>query len=244
LLYLFTAPEDSLVGLVFNGKPGSGGMADDPDHSGRILVKSFIGFTDRSDDLLLEVGHPADVVYDGEICNIIEETIDREVAPKSIFRRSPKTVRPNDISFSRLNFLKFRSTPKSGYFDDLPSFEENLNQSESAADNPAVSKEGVNLMGVGIGGYIEIFRGFPEKKIPDASTDEISQKSMLMETIEDFQSFFINHSSRNRVFRSWNDELGHFLPFELILENGVIITELVQEARSLIRKFCAWGTLI
>jgi hypothetical protein len=36
-----------------------------------------------------------------------------------------------------------------------------------------------------------------------------------METIEDFQSFFINHSSRNRVFRPWNDELGHFLPFEL-----------------------------
>jgi len=67
---------------------------------------------------------------------------------------------------------------------------------------------------------------------------------MLTETIEDFQSFFINHSSRNRVFRSWNDELGHFLPFGLMWKNGVIITELVEEARDLIRKFCLLVTLI
>jgi len=258
-LYLFAVPEDGLVGLVFNMKPGSSGMANDPDHSNRILVKSFIGFTDRSDDLLLEVGHPADVIDDGEICNIIKETIHRDIAPQSVFRRSSKTVCPNDIPFFCLDFLKFRPTSKSGYFDDLSSFEENMNQSESTADNAAVSKEAIDLMGVGVGGYIEILRGFSEEKIPDASTDEISHKSMLMETIEDFQCFIINHSTRNRMFCSWNDELDHFLPFEragtcpaspalwpwsFISENGVIITEFVQEARHFIRKFCHLVTLI
>jgi hypothetical protein len=49
-----------------------------------------------------------------------------------------------------------------------------VNQSKSATDDPAVSKEGINLMGVGIGGYIEIFRGFSKEEIPDASADEIS----------------------------------------------------------------------
>jgi hypothetical protein len=143
-----------------------------------------------------------------------------------------------------LDFLKFRSTPKSGYFDDLPPLEENVDQPESTPDDSAVSKEGVNLMGMSIGGYIEIFGGFSKEKIPNASTDEISQESMLMQAIEDFQSFFVNHFSRNRVFRSWKDDGVHFLPTGMIWKNGVIITELVQEARSLIWKACISVALI
>jgi hypothetical protein len=49
-----------------------------------------------------------------------------------------------------------------------------MNESESAADDPAVFKKGTNLIGVGIGGQIEIFRGLSEEKIPNASADEIS----------------------------------------------------------------------
>jgi hypothetical protein len=167
-------PEDGLVGLVFNGKPGSGGMTDDPNHSNRILLKSLIGVTDRSDDPLLQVGHPADVVQDGEICDIIEKTIHRDIPPQGILRRRSKTVCPNDIAFFCLNLLKIRPTPKSGYFDDLPSLKENMNQSEPAADDPTVSKEGINLVGVSIGGHIEIFRDLSEEKVPNASADEIS----------------------------------------------------------------------
>jgi len=174
LLYFSAVPEDSLVGLVFNGKPGSGGMADDPDHSHRVLLESFIGVTDHSDDPLFEVGHPADIVYDGEICDIIEKAVHRDIPPQGILRRRSKAIGPNNLPFFCLDFPKFRSTPESGHFDDLSSLEENMNQSESAADDPAVFEEGVDLMGVGIGGHIEIFRGFSEEKIPDTSTDEIS----------------------------------------------------------------------
>jgi hypothetical protein len=49
-----------------------------------------------------------------------------------------------------------------------------MNQSESAADDPAVPKEGINLMGVSIGGHIEIFRDLPEEKVPNASANKIS----------------------------------------------------------------------
>jgi hypothetical protein len=173
-LYVAPVPEDSLIGLVFNGKPGSGGMADDADHSNRILLKSLIGMTDRSDDLSLQVGHPPDVVQDGEVCDIVKKAVHRDIPPQGVLCRRPKTVRPNDLPFFCLDFLKFRSTSKSGYFDGLSSFEENVNQSESAADDAAVPKESVDFMGVGIGGDVEIFRGFPEEKIPDGATDEIS----------------------------------------------------------------------
>jgi hypothetical protein len=174
LLYVTPVPEDSLVSLVFNGKPGSGGMADDTDHSNRILLESLIGITDRSDDLSLEVGHPVHIIYDGKIRDIVKKTIHRDIPSQSVLCRRPKSVCPNDIPFFCLDFLKFGSTSKSGNFDDLSSLEENMNQSESAADDPAVLKESVDFMGMGIGGYIEIFRSFSEKKIPDGSADEIS----------------------------------------------------------------------
>jgi hypothetical protein len=119
-----------------------------------------------------------------------------------------------------------------------------MSQSKSSADDPAVFKKGINLMGVSIGGDIEIFRGLPEEKIPNASPDEISQESMPVEAVENFQSFLIDHSSRNGMLRSWNDELVHFFSSGQIRGNGVIITELVQEARDLARKFCLSVTLI
>jgi hypothetical protein len=67
-----------------------------------------------------------------------------------------------------------------------------VNQSESAADDPAVLEEGIDLMGVGISGDIKIFRGLPQEEIPDTSSNEISQKSMMVKAIEDLQSLFID----------------------------------------------------
>jgi hypothetical protein len=99
-------PEDRLVGLVFNGKSGSGGMADHPNHSDRILLKSFIRVTDRSDDLPLQVGHPADAVYDREIRNVVKKTIDRDIPSQGVLRRRSKAVRPKDLPFFCVSFLK------------------------------------------------------------------------------------------------------------------------------------------
>jgi hypothetical protein len=49
-----------------------------------------------------------------------------------------------------------------------------MNQSESAADDPTVLKEGIDLMGVSVGGDIEIFRDLSEEQVPNASADEVS----------------------------------------------------------------------
>jgi hypothetical protein len=100
-------PEDRLVGLAFNGKPGSGGMANHPNHSDRILLKSFIRATNGSDDVSLEISRPADVIYDREVRDIVKKTIDRDVSPQGILCRSSKTVCPNDIPFFCLDLLKF-----------------------------------------------------------------------------------------------------------------------------------------
>jgi hypothetical protein len=53
---------DRLISPVLNGESGSGGMADDSNHPNRILLKSFIGIADGSDDPMLKVNHSADIV--------------------------------------------------------------------------------------------------------------------------------------------------------------------------------------
>jgi hypothetical protein len=165
--------EYGLIGLVFNGESGSGGMADDPNHSDRILLKPFIRIANGSDEPSLKVSHSADIVYDGEICNIVEKAINRDVSSQGIFFRCSKTFLSDDLTFFCLNLFKFRSAPKRRDLDDLPPPKKYMDQSKSAADDPAVFKKGIDLMGVSIGGHIEIFWALSQEKIPNASSHKI-----------------------------------------------------------------------
>ncbi len=161
-------------------------MADDSNHSNGILFKPLIGVTNRSDDLSLQVGHSANIVQDGEIRDVVEKAVDRDIPAQSIICRRPKAVCSNDLPVFCLDFLKLRSTPKSGYLDDLSPFEKDVHQPESATDHPAVLEEGVHFVRVGIGGHIKIFWRLSQKKVPNASADEISKESVPMETVKDF----------------------------------------------------------
>jgi hypothetical protein len=136
--------------------------------------------------MVLEVGHPADIIYNGKICNIVEKAIDCEVAAKSILLWFSKTVYPDGIPFFCLYLLKFRPTAEGGNLNDLSPFKKDLNQSKSASDDPAVFKEGIDLMGASIGGNIEVLRNLPEKKVTDASSNETSKKPVSMEAVENF----------------------------------------------------------
>ena len=99
--------EDGLVGLILNGKSGPGGMADNPDHSNRVLLKSFVWIADGSNDLSLEVSNSADIIDNREICNIVEKAIDGDVSTQGILCGRSKTVCPDKLPFFRLDLFKF-----------------------------------------------------------------------------------------------------------------------------------------
>jgi hypothetical protein len=68
-----------------------------------------------------------------------------------------------------------------------------MNQPESPSDDSAVFKKSIDLMGMSIGGNIEVFRDFSQEKVPDASPDEIGDKSMSVKAVKDFERLFIDH---------------------------------------------------
>jgi len=86
--------------LNFNGEVGSSRMAYDPNHPNRILLEFFIWVSNGLNDPLFEIGDSADIVDDREICNIVKETVNRNVPAVSILLRGSKTIGPDEISSS------------------------------------------------------------------------------------------------------------------------------------------------
>jgi len=209
LSYLFPMPENGLIRIFFNAEARSGGVTDDANHSNRILLKSFVWIADGSDDPTVKVCYPADVVYNGKIGDIVKKTVDGDVAPQGILCRCSKTLFSYALTLLRLCFFKFRSAPKSGEFDDLPSPEKDVDQSEPASDDSAVSEESADLVRVSVRGHVEVFWKLSEEQIPYAAADKISQKPVSVKTVKYLQRFFIDHFSRNGVSVSWNNGRGH-----------------------------------
>jgi hypothetical protein len=209
---LFPMLEDSFVCFFFNRESDPAGVAEDPNHSNRVLEKSFVRITNCSDDAPFEVSHPAHIIDNREVSDIIKEAIDGEITAQAVLLGCSKTVRSNNIPILCLDFFKFRTTSKSGDLDDLSAFEKDVNKPESATDDAAVSKQGIDLVGMGIGGNIEILRESSDKKITDTSTNKIGQKPVTMESVENLQSLFIDPLSRNRMLGSGNDDGRHNVP--------------------------------
>jgi hypothetical protein len=167
-------------------------VSDHPDHSYRVLLKSFLCVTDRSNDPAVEILYPPHIVNDRKIRDVVKKPIDGNVAAKGILSGRSETVRPDKRPILLFDLFEFRSASKGRDFNDLSSFEEDLNQSKPSADNSAVSKEGIDLMGVGIGRDIEVFWGFSQQEIPNASSYEIGQESMVTKTVENLEGFFVD----------------------------------------------------
>jgi hypothetical protein len=61
-----------------------------------------------------------------------------------------------------------------------------MDQSKSATDDPAISEETVDLVGMGVGGDIKVSGDLPQEEITNTPPHQVSQESMSVETIEDF----------------------------------------------------------
>ena len=88
----FFVVNDSLPGVRFDGKIVTCCMANNPHHSGRIPLDSYIRFTDKTDYTLFQVIDPVSVVYDAGVFYFVEKAINSQVASKGIICRGSKGV--------------------------------------------------------------------------------------------------------------------------------------------------------
>ncbi len=83
--------------------------------------------------------------------------------------------------------------------------EEDLNQSKTPADGPAVRKKLPDLTGTGIGADIKIFWTLADVKISDTAANKVTGKPCLVEFSQNPQGVIINHSFGDWMFRGVNN---------------------------------------
>ena len=93
--------------LVVEPETQSRRILHGPHHPHGVLVEPQPRRPDRPDDAGVEVGEPTHVVYHGEVRNVVEETVDREVpAPGVLLRRAVLVgIRSRSQDVGRLPFL-------------------------------------------------------------------------------------------------------------------------------------------
>src|SRR5262249_15731391 len=91
--------------------------------------------------------------------------------------------------------------------------EPDVSEPESPADDPTVSKEFLDLVGMGRGADIEVFRRPAQEQVPDAPPPQIRDVSALPQPVENFQYIGVNIAPRERVLLARNhprfDHCGH-----------------------------------
>ena len=129
----------------------------------------------RSRDVL----HPAAPVEDLAAVEVVEERVDREVAPERVLVRLAEDVVAadeevvDDLAVGVLGRLHRGVAPEGRDLDDLAAAEEDVREAEAPADDAAVAEEGPHVLGAGARGDVEVLRLAAEEQVADAAADQV-----------------------------------------------------------------------
>ena len=160
-------------------------------HSDRILDESLVRIANRSDHTCAEILHPTNKIDDREGRDVIEQGVDGEVSSERVlFSRAECVVatnrRPTLLTAARFVFavllgvscfgggqlVRRNLTPERRDLNRLLT-ELDVRESETTADNPAVSKESLDFPGVRRRANVEVLRAPGQQQITNAASDEI-----------------------------------------------------------------------
>src|SRR5262249_25365883 len=169
-------------------------QGDGAHHSDRILPQADIWITNRPDHAGPKIAQAADIVDNRECRDVIEESVDGEVTSEGgLFGRCERVVVVDQVRLHRsrhavlYNLLARLDLPaKRSDLDNLWP-ESDVRQAKTPADDPAIAKEPLDLIGVGRRADIEVFRTAAEQKVPDAAAHEVCDVIELPQTIEHFE---------------------------------------------------------
>jgi hypothetical protein len=127
----------------------------------------------------LEVCDASDVVDHGEVRDVVEEAVDREVAPDGVLGGGAEGVVGADQEVdvarcARFGLLRLRTLPEGGDLDELSPVEEDVGEPEAAADDAAVAEEPADVLRAGVGPDVESF-GSVRQEIAYGAADEVRE---------------------------------------------------------------------
>ena len=138
---------------------------------------------------------PADVVDDLLALEVVEQPVDREVAPARVLLGRAEDVVAADQQVAALGlgavaaaFLVLhlaRVGAERGRLDDLRA-EEDVREAEAAADDAAVPEQAPDVVGRRAGGDVEVLGLAAEQQVADAAADQVGGVIVAAQALDDF----------------------------------------------------------
>ena len=184
---------------------------DSTQHPYRILDEPHFRIADRSHDAGPKILHAVHVVDDREGRDIVDERVDREVAPEGVlFGRAEGIVAVEQLLARMRRWVGYRHAFLDDFFAGLNLAAErrhldhlraelDVSQTESASDDPAVPEQLLDLVGMGRRADVKILGAAAEQQVAHASADEVSDVIELPEAIENFEGIGVDIAARDRM---------------------------------------------
>jgi len=177
-------------------KPAAGEL-DRAHHPDRVLAEPDVRVADRPDQAGVQVVQAADVVDHGVVGDVVEEPVDREVAPQRVLPRRSEHVVGRHEELRRLRIERLGAATEGRNLDDLPFGEQDVGEPEPPADQPAVAEEAAHRLWRRVRPDVEVLGRPAEQEVPHASPHEVGLVPGGSEPVEHLQRVRIDVLARD-----------------------------------------------
>ncbi len=108
-------------------------------------------------------------------------------------------ARSGEVTVSALlGLFAVMVSAKGGYLDHFPA-EANVNDPEAPPDDPGVPEQGVDFLGRGVGGHVEVLGMAAQEQVSHGAANKVGLVIVLVETRHDFQGTAADVFARHAV---------------------------------------------
>ena len=183
-----------------------GGEADGAHHADGVFAEADVRVANGADAASLEVAKAADVVDDGEVVDVVEETVDGKVATEGIFLGCAEGVVFELVESVRLigDGVRRRCLAEGGGLDDLFA-KDNMGETEATADEIAIAELALDFVGACVSTDVKIFWGPAKDQITDGTANEVGFVAELGEAVKNLKGIRVDVAARDVVLGSGDD---------------------------------------
>lgn len=183
-----------------------GGEADGAHHADGVFAEADVRVANGADAASLEVAKAADVVDDGEVVDVVEETVDGKVATEGIFLGCAEGVVFELVESVRLigDGVRRRGLAEGGSLNDLFA-KDDMGQAETTADEIAIAELALDFVGACVSTDVKIFWGPAKEQITNGTANEVGFVAELGEAVKNLKGIRVDVAARDVVLGSGDD---------------------------------------
>ena len=172
-------------------------------HPHRVLAHPDLGIADRADQPRLRSATPPDIVDHAERARVVEQRVDREVAPKRVFLgRAESVVVADQQVFGSAGVL---GAAAEGRDLDVLWAEEDVHQAEAPPDEPRVAEQLAHLMGMRRGRDVEVLGPPPQHQVAHAAAHQVGDVAGVDQPVEHLEHVAVDIAAGDRMLGALQD---------------------------------------